>query len=200
VASGANANLSSSDLQPALRIISESSLVLMQLEIPLETVCYVAAIAFEKNIPVILNPAPACDLPDNLFGNISILTPNRKEAEMLTGIRISDIPSAKQAAQKIKDRGVKTVIITLGSKGALVFDKNVFTEISALAVDVIDTTAAGDTFNGSLAIALMEGQDILEATAFACKASAISVTRIGAQASIPFKWEVDAFEATKKTE
>ena len=169
----------------------------MQLEIPLETVSYVADIAFEKNIPVILNPAPACALPDNLLRNISILTPNRTEAEMLTGIRIYDIPSAKLAAQKIKDRGVKTVIITMGSEGVLVLDKNVFTEIPALVVDAVDTTAAGDTFNGSLAVALSEGMDILEATAFACKASAISVTRIGAQASIPFKWEVDAFEVNR---
>src|SRR5579862_2331607 len=157
VASGANANLSSSDLLPALKVISESSLVLMQLEIPLETVSHVAAFAFEKNIPVILNPAPACDLPDILLRNITILTPNKTEAEMLTGIRIDDVPSAKQAAQKIKDRGVKTVIITLGSKGALVFDKNVFTEIPALSVTAVDTTAAGDTFNGSLVVALSEG-------------------------------------------
>ncbi|HSZ33442.1 MAG TPA: ribokinase [Puia sp.] len=194
VASGANANLSSSDLLPALQVISESSLVLMQLEIPLETVSYVASFSFENNIPVILNPAPACALPDILLRNISILTPNKTEAEMLTGIRIDDIPSAKQAAQKIKGRGVKTVIITLGSKGALVFDKNVFTEIPALSVTAVDTTAAGDTFNGSLVVALSEGKNIIEATKYACKASAISVTRIGAQASIPFKWEVDAFE------
>jgi ribokinase len=197
VASGANANLSSSDLLPALQIISKSSLVLMQLEIPLDTVSYVAAFAFEKNIPVILNPAPARALPDILLRNISILTPNKTEAEMLAGISIYDIPSAKRAAQKIKDRGVKTVIITLGSEGALVLDKNVFTEIPALEVDAIDTTAAGDTFNGSLAVALSEGMDILKATSFACKASAISVTRIGAQASIPFKSEVDAFEVNQ---
>jgi ribokinase len=197
VASGANANLGSSDLLPALQIISESSLVLLQLEIPMETVIYVAAFAFEKNIPVILNPAPACALPDILLRNISILTPNKTEAEMLTGIRIDDIASAKQAAQKIKDRGVKTVIITLGSKGALVFDKNVFTEIPALSVTAVDTTAAGDTFNGSLVVALSEGKNIIEATKYACKTSAISVTRIGAQASIPFKWEVDAFKVNQ---
>ncbi len=194
VASGANANLHPSDLLPTLKILTESSMVLLQLEIPLETVSYVAAFAFKKNIPVILNPAPACALPDILLKNISILTPNKTEAEMLTGILIDDIPSAKQAAQKIKDRGVKTVIITLGSKGALVFDKNVFTEIPALSVTAVDTTAAGDTFNGSLVVALSEGKNIIEATKYACKASAISVTRIGAQASIPFKWEVDAFE------
>ncbi len=116
---------------------------------------------------------------------------------MLTGKLINDISSAKLAAKKINERGVKTVIITLGSEGALVFDRNVFAEIPAITVDVIDTTAAGDTFNGSLAVALSEGEDIISATQFACKASAISVTRIGAQASIPFKWEVDAFEVTK---
>jgi ribokinase len=193
VASGANAALSSSDLQPALQMISESSLLLMQLEIPLETVTYIAAFAFEKKIPVVLNPAPACALPDNLLRNISILTPNKNEAELLTGVQIHDIHTAKLAAHKIKDRGVKTVIITLGSEGALVLDKNVFTQIPACAVKAIDTTAAGDTFNGALVVALSEEKDMLEATEYACKASAISVTRIGAQASIPYRWEVDGF-------
>jgi ribokinase len=190
VASGANATLSPTDLLQARDMIAQSSIILMQLEIPLETVSYVAAMAYEKNIPVILNPAPAFTLPDELLSTISILTPNKTEAEMLSGIRVHDIESAKEAANKINARGVKTVIITLGNKGVLILNKNLFTHIPAIPVTAVDTTAAGDTFNGALVVALSQGEDILLATAFACKAAAISVTRIGAQASIPYRREV----------
>ncbi len=190
VASGANAALGPSDLMQARELILQSSIILMQLEIPLDTVSHTAAMAYEKNIPVVLNPAPACFLPDELLRHVSILTPNKTEAGMLSGINIHDIDSAKKAAQKIKERGVKTVIITLGSKGVLVFDENLFTHIPVSPVIAVDTTAAGDTFNGALVVALSEGKDILEATVFASKAAAISVTRIGAQASIPYKHEV----------
>jgi ribokinase len=193
VASGANATLSPTDLLQASDMIAQSSFILMQLEIPLETVSYVAAMAYEKNIPVILNPAPACTLPDELLSHISILTPNKTEAEMLSGIRVHDIESAKEAAYKINARGVKTIIITLGNKGVLVLNKNLFTHIPAIPVTAVDTTAAGDTFNGALVVALSQGEDILLATAFACKAAAISVTRIGAQASIPYRREVLLF-------
>ncbi len=192
VASGANAELNPSDLLHAREMIIQSSIVLMQLEIPVDTVSWVAAIANEKGILVVLNPAPACALPDKLLENISILTPNRTEAGMLSGIRVHDMGSAKEAAQKIRDRGVKTIIMTLGSEGAVVLDRNIFTHVPAKIVRAVDTTAAGDTFNGALVVALSEGRDILEATAFACKAAAISVTRNGAQASIPFKTEVEA--------
>ncbi|HEV3221864.1 MAG TPA: ribokinase [Puia sp.] len=198
VASGANAALKPSELEHARELIFHSSIILLQLEIPLDTVSCAAAMAFEKNIPVVLNPAPACTLPDELLSHISILTPNKTEAGMLSGIRVHDMESAKEAAEKIKDRGVKTVIITLGNNGALVLDKNVFTHIPASPVTAVDTTAAGDTFNGALVVALSEGKDILQATAFASKASAISVTRIGAQASIPYKHEVDAFTINDK--
>lgn len=192
VASGANAELNPSDLLHAREMIIQSSIVLMQLEIPVDTVSWVAAIANEKGILVVLNPAPACALPDKLLENISILTPNRTEAGMLSGIRVHDMGSAKEAAQKIRDRGVKTIIMTLGSEGAVVLDRNTFIHVPAKIVRAVDTTAAGDTFNGALVVALSEGRDILEATAFACKAAAISVTRNGAQASIPFKTEVEA--------
>ncbi len=193
VAPGANATLSPSDLYKAKEIIEQSSMVLMQLEIPLDTVAYVSATACAKGIKVVLNPAPACDLPDHLLRNISIITPNKTEAEMFTGIKVHNIDSAQKAAQIIKERGVETVIITLGSKGAVVLHENSFTHVSACTVAAIDTTAAGDVFNGALVVALSEGKNILDATAFACKASAISVTRLGAQSSAPFKNEVDAF-------
>jgi ribokinase len=194
VASGANGTLSKSDLLPAQSRIENSGLVLMQLEIPLETVCYVAAVAAARGIPVILNPAPACDLTDEQLENISIITPNIREAEMLTGTRISDLESAKIAAQKIFSRGPDTVIITLGERGVLVFHEKQFTHIPGFKVKAIDTTAAGDVFNGALAVALAESIPMLESTRFAGKAAAISVTRAGAQSSAPFKMELDKFE------
>ncbi len=193
VALGANATLSPTDLEKSKDVIGESSMVLVQLETPLDTIEYVAAIAFQKGIKVVLNPAPACELTDKLLGNISIITPNRKEAEMLSGIPVNDIASAGQAAQKLKDRGVQSVIITLGKSGAVVLHEGVIKHIAAYQVEAVDTTAAGDVFNGALVVALSEGKDIFEATAFACKASAISVTRLGAQASAPYKHEVLAF-------
>jgi ribokinase len=198
VASGANAELNPSDLLCAREMIIQSSIVLMQLEIPLDTVSYVAEMANEKGIPVVLNPAPACALPDKLLENISILTPNKTEAGMLSGIWVQDIESAKEAAQKIRERGVKTIIITLGNEGAVILEGNIFTHVPASIVEAVDTTAAGDTFNGALVVAISEGKDILEATAFACKAAAISVTRNGAQASIPFKREVETYNVNDK--
>ena len=199
VASGANATLSRADLQKLKHVIEESMIVLMQLEIPLDTVEYVAKTATAKGVRVLLNPAPACNLSDDLLKCISVITPNKTEAEMLTGIKVNSINSARQAAQKIRDRGVETVIITLGNDGALVLHEGSFTHIPAVAVKAVDTTAAGDVFNGALAVSLSENRDILTATTIACQASAISVTRMGAQSSAPFRKEVDALSETGTT-
>jgi ribokinase len=196
VAPGANAALNKNDITPAKEVIEHSGIVLMQLEIPLETVCYIAEIASAKGVQVVLNPAPACDLPDGLLKKISIITPNKKEAEMLSGMEVRNMESAQLAAQKIKERGVKTVIITLGNMGALILHENVFTHIPGFIVKAVDTTAAGDVFNGALAVALSEGKSIPESTRFACKAAAISVMKLGAQSSAPFKIEVDKFQHT----
>lgn len=195
VASGANATLSVGDLQRAEAVIGEAVMVLMQLEIPVATVQYVAATASAKNIKVILNPAPACELPDELLKNINIVTPNKTEAEMLTGIKVTDLDSAKEAALKLNSKGIETVIITLGVSGALVLHDQKFTHIRALPVTAVDTTAAGDVFNGALAVAFSEGKDVLAATEFACNAAAIAVTRLGAQSSAPYKREIDGFLA-----
>ena len=197
VASGANAALVPADLQKASKIIEQSAIVLMQLEVPVETVQHVAAIASAIGSKVILNPAPACELPDELLKNITIITPNKTEAEMLTGIQVTDMASAKQAAQILNQKGIETVIITLGSNGAIILHESKFLHVPALMVDAVDTTAAGDVFNGALAVALAEGKPVEEAVSFACRASAISVTRLGAQASAPYKKEVEAFQATE---
>ncbi|HTE28551.1 ribokinase [Flavitalea sp.] len=195
VASGANATLSPGDLTGIEDLVASSAAVLMQLEIPLSTVQYVAALAFQKGVKVILNPAPACEIPDELLRYVSIITPNKTEAEMLTGIKVFDLQSAKSAAAALSSKGIATVIITMGSMGALVLHDNVYDHIPAVPVDSIDTTAAGDVFNGALAVALSEDKDIIQATRFACMAAAISVTKLGAQASAPSKQELEAFIA-----
>lgn len=193
VASGANAALLPSDLASAVEAIEEADLVLMQLEIPMDTVEYVAEAAYRKGKKVILNPAPAQALSPSLLRHLSIITPNEMEAEMISGIRITDENSAREAARAIVGMGVGCVIITLGAKGALIHCDGADEFIPALRVEAVDTTAAGDVFNGALTVALAEERSLAEAVRFACKASAISVTRVGAQSSAPYRIEVDIF-------
>lgn len=193
VASGANAALLPSDLASAVEAIEEADLVLMQLEIPMDTVEYVAEAAYRKGKKVILNPAPAQALSPSLLRHLSIITPNEMEAEMISGIRITDENSAREAARAIVGMGVECVIITLGAKGALIHCDGADEFIPALRVEAVDTTAAGDVFNGALTVALAEERSLAEAVRFACKASAISVTRVGAQSSAPYRIEVDIF-------
>lgn len=190
VSSGANANLSPSDLDKAEEVLDDADIVLMQLEVPIETVEHVAKTAYSKSKKVILNPAPAQKLSEDLLKNLYLITPNETEAETLSGIHIIDIESAKKAAIKIAESGVQNVVITLGTKGALVYDNKLFTEVKAYKVEAIDTTAAGDVFNGALCVALLEGQSLTESVRFACKAAAISVTRYGAQDSAPYRGEI----------
>ena len=191
VASGANATLSVTDLHQSQPVIEESEILLLQLEIPLETVEYVATTASAAGSIVILNPAPARPLPDSLYPHISIITPNQHEAEVLSGIKVIDVVSAKLGAKAIRDKGVKMVIITLGENGAMVLSDDTYTHVPATKVKAVDTTAAGDVFNGALSVALSEKKNIVEATEFACMASAIAVTRLGAQSSAPYRNEMN---------
>lgn len=190
VAQGANGNLLVDDIKMLSHVIESTDIILMQLETPIETVEYVAKLANQFNKQFILNPAPACKLPDELLKKISIITPNEKEAEMLTGISIRNIDEAKQAAKILSAKGIQTVIITLGEDGALLYANNEFTVIPAKKVTATDTTAAGDVFNGALAVALSEQKNLKEAIQFANNAAAISVTRLGAQASAPYRSEL----------
>lgn len=193
VAPGANAALTPADIDELNEKIKGASLVLVQLETPVETVEHVAAIAFSKKIKFVLNPAPAAKLSDELLKKISIITPNQKEAEMLTGIKVADQASARKAADVLHSKGIETVIITMGQQGAFVLHQDKYSMISGHKVNVVDTTAAGDVFNGALVVALSENKTMEDAVAFACRAAAISVTRLGAQASAPTREEVENF-------
>ena len=192
VASGANASLIPADIKPATELIKNAGIILMQLEIPLETVLYVALIAKATGAKVILNPAPACPLDEALLKCISIITPNKKEAEMLSGISIKDMESTTSAARAIREKGVETVIITLGATGAYISNKYLEVLIPSPVVNAVDTTAAGDVFNGALAVALSEEIPLKQAVAFACKAASISVTRLGAQSAAPHRSEIES--------
>ena len=191
VASGSNANLLPADLSTAHEAIEKADLILMQLEIPMDTIKYVSNIARKLNKKVILNPAPAQALDGEVLQSLYLITPNEHEAEMISGIKITDTDSLHACARAICDRGVQSVIITLGSKGAFLYN-DIFSEfIPTFKVKAVDTTAAGDVFNGALAVAISEGSDLVEAIRFANKAAAISVTRIGAQSSAPYRNEID---------
>ncbi len=191
VASGANGLLSPADVKKARKTIASAAALVMQLETPLPTVQAAAEIAARAGVRVILNPAPAQPLPDELLRLVSVLTPNETEAELLTGVKVDDETSAGQAADRLLTRGVQTVIITLGPRGAFVATDGLRKLIDGFPVQAVDTTAAGDVFNGALAVALAEGQTLEQAVRFANAAAAISVTRMGAQPSAPKRKKID---------
>lgn len=193
VASGANASLLPLDINKALAAIDACDLVLMQLETPMPTIEYVASLAAERGKRVVLNPAPAATLSEQLLKNLYLITPNETEAELITGIPVRDERSAEQAARTIHRTGVRHVVVTLGKKGALLCEGGRCKVIPAHRVEAVDTTAAGDVFNAGLVVALSEGRNLTDAVRFGAKAAAISVTRMGAQASAPYRSEADAF-------
>lgn len=191
VASGANASLDTTDISSAKNEIESGDILLMQLEIPMETVEYAAELAFRKGVKVILNPAPARTLSDQLLKKLYILVPNKSEAEILSGVKVSDWESAKDAARVIHEKGVRIVIITLGRLGSLVYENNIFHQIDAPAVTAVDTTAAGDTFCGALCVGLSEDKSVIDSVRFATRASALTVTKMGAQSSIPYRKDLE---------
>lgn len=192
VAPGANGQLQPSDVAAALDTVDASTIVLLQLEIPLPTVEYVIRKSHEKKLRVLLNPAPAQPLLPELLPFLYLITPNETEAETLTGIRVTDTPTAQAAANKLQALGVPNVVITLGAGGAFLHSDSGSALIPAPKVTATDTTAAGDCFNGALALALAENNPLRTAVAFACQAAAISVTRLGAQAAMPYRPELAA--------
>ena len=188
VALGANGTLSPRDVEPFRKDIENAAALLMQLETPEETVAWAAKVAHDAGVAVILNPAPARKLPKTLYPLIDWITPNETEAEILTGVKVVDAASAAKATAILKKRGVGHVVITLGSKGAYCGDCGKI--YPCRKVKAVDCVAAGDTFNGAFVVALAEGKGCAEAIDFAQRASAISVTRPGAQSSVPYRNEL----------
>jgi ribokinase len=189
VASGSNARLAPADLKKSA--FGQASVVVLQLETPLKTVEAATKLATAAGARVILNPAPARALPDSLLRHVYLLTPNESEAELLTGIEVRDEAAAAKAAEALLARGVENVILTRGGRGALVAGRDGRGSVKAHKVKAVDTTAAGDVFNGTLAVALAEGKSLMDAARFASAAAAISVTRLGAQTSAPTRKEIE---------
>lgn len=190
VASGANARMNVDNLERASMLFEWADVVLLQLEIPMAVVTESAKMAKARGKTVILNPAPAQALPSELLENVDIITPNETEAEFLTGVSVSDVSSAALAAARFNASGIQQVIITLGENGAFLADGKTNAIIPTQSVKAVDTTAAGDTFNGALAVALGKGEAINNAMVFALKAATLSVQRLGAQSSIPYLSEL----------
>jgi ribokinase len=189
VAPGANANLLQADIEK-VSMIATAGIILMQLEIPMETIVAAAKTAKSNSQKVILNPAPAQPLQDELLKDLFLITPNETEATLLTSVSVTDEATASEAAAVFISKGVQNVIITMGRKGAFFQNSNLKFTIPAPNVKPIDTTAAGDTFNGAIAVAIIEGMDWTSAVKFAVMAASISVTRMGAQTSVPFRNEL----------
>lgn len=190
VAPGANARLLPADIEQ-VKDISEAAIILMQLEIPIETISTVIEIANASKRRVIINPAPAQKLAGELLNGLFLITPNETEAKLLTGVHVEDEATASKAADIFLSKSVQNVIITLGKQGA--YFKNSQTQFmtEAPVVKAMDTTAAGDTFSGAIAVAITEDMDWKQAIEFAVKAASISVTRMGAQSSVPYRTEID---------
>ncbi|SFN54134.1 ribokinase [Izhakiella capsodis] len=190
---GANGALTPERVQKQWQIIAQADALLMQLESPIESVQLAAEIAVKNRCKVILNPAPAAKLSDKLLALVDIITPNETEAQTLTGIDVSDDNGAALAAAALHKKGIATVIITLGNRGAWLSEGGKGKKIAGFKVSAVDTIAAGDTFNGALITALLEAQPLDEAIIFAHAAAAIAVTRSGAQPSVPRREEIDRF-------
>lgn len=190
VSPGANFELTESDIDKCIDAIKESSIVVIQLETPIDTIKYALEKSKELGKFTILNPAPAVKLSDDIIKNVDLLTPNETELEILSGVKIEKEDDIKKAANVMIQKGVKQLIVTLGSKGSLYLDKDKIEFKKSYKVEAVDTTAAGDSYTGALSVAFSQGKDIDEAMDFASKVGALCVTNIGAQTSIPNLYDV----------
>ncbi len=195
VVPGANLRYSVQDLAQIESLIKDSDILIMQLEMDMSVIEHAVELAGRYQVPVILNPAPARALNDELLRGVTYLTPNETEAEILTGVKVTSIDRAKEAAEALLEKGVKTVVLTLAEKGALVASNAGATHVSGFSVQPVDTVAAGDAFNGAFAVAISNGKSLVEACRFANAVGAIAVTRPGAIPSLPSAAEVERFLA-----
>jgi ribokinase len=186
---GANGKVTQADVEAIP--FQDADILLLQLEIPLETVIYAASLARRNGLRVILNPAPACLLPDSLLADVDFLVPNEGELQLLSGSPVNDISSAESAARTLRAKGIGTVVVTLGSNGALLVTGDKTMHIPAFKVEVVDTTAAGDAFIGGLAAALLKGKPLEDAVRYGNASGALAATRFGAQPSLPTLDEVE---------
>jgi len=191
VVSGACGNITDDDIGKAESVISEAGIILMQLEINMDATKKIVDLAHKMGKKIVLNPAPAMPLSKDILSKVSIATPNEHEAETLTGIKVVDEITAQKAAEKLMEMGVKNVIITLGKEGAFVKTQDESQYIKAIKVDAVDTTGAGDAFNGAFVTALSEGKDIFQAARFGNIAGALSVTKYGTAPAMPYRSEID---------
>jgi len=198
VAPGANAKLSPEDVSRAQSEICSAGAVVAQLEVPLETVQCAAELAHHAGVTFLLNPAPAQPLAPALLRMVTVLTPNEVEAEILTGVQVTDPESACAAADRLLDLGCQAAIVTMGAKGSLLAQGTMREHLAAEIVNVVDTTAAGDAFTGSLAVGVAQGRSLVDSAVLANRAAALSVTKMGAQPSMPTMKEVCAFIPTRR--
>lgn len=190
---GANYLITKEDIDQSMELFKESDIILLQLEIPLDVVAYAINVAHSLNKYIILNPAPSAKLDDEIFKKISLMVPNETELQELTGLQLHSIEEIETAANTLLDKGIKDVVVTLGSKGSLYISKHKTKKIEAFKTNVVDTTAAGDTYIGALAVELAKGRSMEDAMKFASAASAICVSKKGAMPSIPRLTEVEIF-------
>ena len=198
VVPGANMNYNLGELGEIEDVIAQSGIVMLQLEMNLDVVCEAVNLAHKHQVPVLLNPAPAQKLPDEMLAKVTYLTPNETEAKILSGIDVVDAKTAGKAAQALQAKGIKNVVVTLGDKGALVAGETGTEYVPGFPVQAVDTVAAGDAFNGALALAVVRGQSLAEAARFANAVGALAVTRPGAIPSLPTRSEVDQFMLGRK--
>jgi ribokinase len=193
VVAGANARVCPDDIDAAINLIQRAKLLILQFEIPIETVSYAVEVAHRHHVRIVLNPAPACAVPDSLLSQINYLVLNETEATLLSGVPVTDISTASHAAATLRVRGAKVVVLTLGEKGALVATDEEVLYIPTRRVDVIDTTAAGDAFIGGLVSGLVRNDGLIESVCLANATGTCAVTRFGAQTSLPTLEEARAF-------